>query len=58
MTIIPMLSTLSILNYVHVDSEQEMLGYGIGIIMLNGAMYLGIPTLLVLVIKNRSKNRL
>jgi len=44
-TITPMLSTLSILNYVDVDSEAEMLGYGIGIIMLNVGMYFGLPVL-------------
>jgi YVTN family beta-propeller protein len=32
--ITPMLSTLSILNYVDIDSESEILGYGIGIIKL------------------------
>lgn len=46
-TITPMLSTLSILNYVHVDSEQEMLGYGIGIILLNAGMYFVAPAIVV-----------
>ena len=46
-TITPMLSTLSILNYVHVDSEQEMLGYGIGIILLNAGMYFVAPAVIV-----------
>jgi len=41
--ITPMISTLAILNYVDIDSEYEMLGYGIGVIMLNACMYLGIP---------------
>jgi hypothetical protein len=39
----PMLSSLSLLNYVEIDSEQEMLGYGIPIILLNIGMYVGIP---------------
>ena len=39
----PMLSTLSILNYIEIDSEEEMLGYGIGVILLNIGMYVGIP---------------
>ena len=30
----PMLSSLSLLNYVDIDSEQEMLGYGISLIIL------------------------
>jgi hypothetical protein len=42
-TLTPMLTTLSILNYVNIDSEQEMLGYGISIVLLNIGMYVGIP---------------
>jgi hypothetical protein len=43
----PMLSTLSILNYVEIDAESEMLGYGIGIILLNLAMYFVIPSIII-----------
>ena len=43
--ITPMISTLAILNYVDIDSEYEMLGYGIGVIMLNAGMYLILPAL-------------
>lgn len=39
----PMLTSLSILNHVNIDSEQEMIGYGVGIILLNIGMYVGIP---------------
>ncbi len=45
--ITPMLSTLSILNYVDIDSEQEMLGYGIGIILLNAGIYFAVPALVI-----------
>ncbi len=45
--ITPMLSTLSILNYVDVDSEQELLGYGIGVILLNVGMYFVVPALVI-----------
>ena len=45
--ITPMLSTLSILNYVEIDSEQEMLGYGIGIILLNIGMYFVAPAIAI-----------
>jgi len=45
--ITPMISTLAILNYADIDSEYEMLGYGIGIIMMNVGMYLGIPIIVV-----------
>lgn len=50
-TITPMLSTLSILNFVNIDSEQEMLAYGVGIILLNLGMYFVIPA--VVIIKTR-----
>lgn len=43
-TLTPMLTSLSILNHVNIDSEQEMLGYGISIVLLNIGMYVGIPT--------------
>jgi hypothetical protein len=52
-TITPMLSTLSILNYVDIDSEQEMLGYGISIILLNIGMYFVAPALVILKIKSK-----
>jgi phosphate ABC transporter phosphate-binding protein len=51
--ITPMLSTLSILNYVEIDSEQEMLGYGIGIILLNAGMYFVAPALIVIQLRKR-----
>ena len=41
----PMLTSLSILNYVDMDSESSVLGYGIGIITLNILMYLGLPAI-------------
>lgn len=52
-TITPMLSTMSILNYANIDSEQEMLGYGIGIIMLNAGLYFAIPTILFVKFKQK-----
>ena len=42
-TLTPMLTSLLILNHVNIDSEQEMLGYGISIVLLNIGMYVGIP---------------
>ncbi len=53
--ITPMLSTLSLLNNIEVDSESEVLGYGVGIILLNIGMYFGIPTMLILLIRNKTK---
>lgn len=53
--ITPMLSSLSILNYVDIDSESKMLGYGIGIILLNIGMYFGVPAFLLMFAKRRTK---
>lgn len=47
-TIAPMLYSLSILNYVDVDSEQELFGYGIGIILLNIGMYFVMPAAILI----------
>jgi len=41
--ITPMITSLSILNYVDMDSEIEVLGYGISLIILNVGMYVGVP---------------
>ena len=51
----PLLTSLTILNYVDIDTEQEMLGYGIGIIMLNIGMYFVVPAVVIIAIKNRRK---
>jgi glucose/arabinose dehydrogenase len=45
----PMLSTLSILKFA--DSEYEILGYGIGVILLNVGMYLVAPAIFVIKIR-------
>jgi hypothetical protein len=42
-TLTPMISSLSILNNVDMNSDQEVLGYGISMILLNIGMYVGIP---------------
>ena len=39
----PMLSSLSLLDHVGIDTEAEMLGYGISVILLNLGMYVGVP---------------
>ena len=52
-TLTPLLTSLTLLNYVDVDSEQEMLGYGIGIILLNVGMYFVAPAAVIIAIKNK-----
>ena len=51
----PLLTSLTILNYVDINTEQEMLGYGIGIIMLNIGIYFVAPAVVIIAIKNRRK---
>ncbi len=50
-TISPLLTSLTLLNYVNIDNEWEVLSYGIGIILLNIGMYFGIPAFVVIKIK-------
>ena len=44
-TLTPLLLSLSLLNHVEMNSEESVLGYGVGMIVLNGMMYLGLPIL-------------
>ncbi len=55
-TLTPMLTSLSLLNHVEIDSEQEMLGYGISLILLNIGMYVGIPLFGILKLCQHRKN--
>ena len=47
-TLTPLLTSLALLQYVDIDSESEMLGYGIGIILLNIGMYFVAPAVLIM----------
>ena len=55
LSLTPMLTSLAILNYVDIDTEHEMLGYGIGVILLNIGMYFIAPAAVIIAIKNRRK---
>jgi hypothetical protein len=52
-TLTPMLSTLSILNYVDMDSETSVLGYGISLILLNVGMYFVAPVVVIHTIRKK-----
>lgn len=56
-TITPLISTLSILNYINIDSEAEMITYGIGIILLNTGMYFVAPAILIVKLNSFAKNK-
>ena len=45
--ITPLITSLSILNYIDMDSEAEVLVYGISLIMLNVGMYFVAPAILI-----------
>ena len=55
LSLTPLLTSLAVLNYVDIDTEQEMLGYGIGVILLNIGMYFVAPVVVIVAIKNRMK---
>jgi len=46
-TLTPLLTSLTLLQHADIDSEYDMLGYGIGIILLNIGMYFVAPALLI-----------
>ena len=48
LTLTPLLTSLTLLQYADIDSESEMLGYGIGIILLNIGMYFVAPAVLIM----------
>ena len=49
----PLLTSLTLLQYADIDSESEMLGYGISIILLNIGMYFVAPAILIMKVKKR-----
>jgi len=53
LTLTPLLTSLALLQYADIDSESEMLGYGIGIILLNIGMYFVAPAVLIMKIRKR-----
>ena len=46
-----MLSTLSLMDYA--DSESEVLGIGISLIVLNGMMYVGLPVFGIMIVAKK-----
>ena len=57
-TLTPLLTSLTLLQYADIDSESDMLGYGIGIILLNIGMYFVVPAVLIMKIRKRIYNNL
>lgn len=53
LAITPLLTSLSILNFVDLNSEESVLGYGIAIILLNVGMYFVAPAIVIVRIKQK-----
>ena len=53
LTLTPLLTSLTLLQYTDIDSESEMLGYGIGVILLNIVMYFVAPVVLIMKVRKR-----
>jgi hypothetical protein len=49
----PLLTSLTLLQFTDIDSESEMLGYGIGVILLNIGMYFVAPAALIMAVRKR-----
>jgi len=53
LTLTPLLASLTLLQYVDIDSESEMLGYGISLILVNIGIYFIAPAILIINIRKR-----
>lgn len=51
--ITPMILSLSILNYIDMNSEESVLGIGISLILLNVGIYFVAPSVVIITIKKR-----
>ena len=51
--ITPLITSLSLLNNVSMDSEAEVLGYGISLILLNVGMYFVSPAIVIWQIRKK-----
>jgi len=52
LTLTPLLASLTLLQHANIDSEYDMLGYGISIILLNIGMYFVAPAVLITKIRS------
>ena len=52
-TLTPLLTSLTLLQYADINSESEMLGFGISIILLNIGMYFVAPAVLIMTVRKR-----
>ena len=55
LTLTPLLASLTLLQHVDIDSESEMLGYGIAVILLNIGIYFVAPAVLIMKVRSLHK---
>ncbi|MDX1441468.1 MAG: CFI-box-CTERM domain-containing protein [Nitrosopumilaceae archaeon] len=58
LSITPMISSLSVLHQVDMNSEVEVIGYGLSLILLNIGMYVGIPIAIVIGIRRITQKKI
>ncbi len=51
LAITPLLASLTLLQFADIDSEHEMLGFGIGVILLNVGIYFVVPAAFIMKIR-------
>ena len=51
LAITPLLASLTLLQFADINSESEMLGYGIGVILLNIGIYFAVPAVFIMKIR-------
>lgn len=56
LAITPMITSLVLLNFVDMNSEIEVLGYGVSLILLNIGMYFIVPALIIYKIREKRRN--
>ena len=56
--ITPMLYSLSVLNYVELNSEYDVLGYGTSLIILNAGIYLAVPAIILSQVLKYTKSKI
>ena len=56
--ITPMIHTLTIINHVDIDSEEKIIFYGVGIIVLNSLIYVIIPIFVIIKIREQFKMKI
>ena len=55
LTLTPLLASLTLLQHIDIDSESEMLGYGIAVILLNIGIYFVAPAVLIMKVRSLHK---